>query len=55
MTTYEIVSLIIARISLINLPSPDVLADEIIDNLQSALDSFRELKAQLKCNQGTVL
>ena len=31
-----------------NLPSPDVLADEIIDNLQSALDSFRELKAQLQ-------
>ncbi len=31
-----------------NLPSPDVLADEIIENLQSALDSFAELKAQLK-------
>lgn len=31
-----------------NLPSPDVLADEIIENLQSALESFRELKAQLK-------
>ena len=30
-----------------NLPSPDVLADDIIENLQSALDSFRELKAQL--------
>lgn len=30
-----------------NLPSPDVLADEIIENLQSALDSFRELKSQL--------
>ena len=27
-----------------NLPSPDVLADEIIENLQSALDSFAELK-----------
>ena len=30
-----------------NLPSPDVLADEIIDNLQSALDSFASLKAKL--------
>lgn len=30
-----------------NLPSPDVLADDIIDNLQSALDSFKELKEQL--------
>ena len=30
-----------------NLPSPDVLADNIIDNLQSALDSFSELKEQL--------
>ena len=31
-----------------NLPSPDVLADEIIENLQCALESFQELKAQLK-------
>ena len=31
-----------------NLPSPDVLADDIIENLQSALDSFKELKAQLE-------
>lgn len=31
-----------------SLPSPDVLADEIIENLQSALESFQELKAQLK-------
>lgn len=31
-----------------NLPSPDVLADDIIENLQSALDSFQELRAQLK-------
>ena len=30
-----------------NLPSPDVLADKIIENLQSALESFQELKAQL--------
>ncbi len=31
-----------------NLPSPDVLADDIIENLQSALESFQELKAQLR-------
>ena len=31
-----------------SLPSPDVLADDIIDNLQSAIESFQELKAQLK-------
>ena len=31
-----------------NLPSPDVLADDIIENLQSALESFEGLKAQLK-------
>ena len=30
-----------------NLPSPDELADEIIEDLQSALESFQELKAQL--------
>ena len=30
------------------LPSPDELADDIIENLQSALESFSELKAQLK-------
>ena len=30
-----------------NLPSPDVLAAEIIENLQSALESFRELQEQL--------
>lgn len=30
-----------------NLPSPDELAGNIIENLQSALDSFRELQAQL--------
>ena len=32
-----------------HLPEPDVLADSIIENLQSALESFEELKAQLKC------
>lgn len=31
-----------------NLPSPDELAGDIIENLQSALDSFRELQAQLE-------
>lgn len=31
-----------------NLPLPDVLADEIIENLQSALESFQELRAQLQ-------
>ena len=31
-----------------NLPDPDVLADDIIENLQSALESFQELKAKLK-------
>lgn len=31
-----------------NLPDPDVLASDIIDNLQSALDSFNELKVQLE-------
>lgn len=31
-----------------NLPDPDVLADDIIENLQAALDGFNELKATLK-------
>lgn len=31
-----------------HLPEPDVLADSIIENLQSALESFEELKSQLK-------
>ena len=30
-----------------NLPSPDALADEIIENLQSAWESFQELKEKL--------
>ena len=34
-----------------NLPSPDVLADEIIENLQSALESFNELKSSLSNSQ----
>ena len=31
-----------------NLPDPDVLVDDIIEKLQSALESFQDLKAQLK-------
>ena len=31
-----------------NLPAPEALADDIIENLQSALESFQELKKQLK-------
>ena len=30
-----------------NLPAADELADDIIENLQSALDSFRELRSKL--------
>ena len=30
-----------------HLPTPEELAADIIENLQSALDSFRELEAQL--------
>ena len=30
-----------------NLPNPDELADDIIENLESALESFKELKQQL--------
>ena len=30
-----------------SLPEPDVLASDIIENLQSALESFQELQAQL--------
>jgi type I restriction enzyme M protein len=31
-----------------NLPDPDVLAEEIAENLESALGSFRAIIAQLK-------
>ena len=31
-----------------NLPVPDELAVDIIENLQSALESFQELMSQLK-------
>ena len=30
-----------------NLPEPDVLASDIIENLQSALESFQELQLQI--------
>ncbi len=30
-----------------SLPDPDVLAGEIIDNLETAMESFREIMAQL--------
>lgn len=30
-----------------NLPEPDVLASDIIENLQSALESFQELQSQI--------
>ncbi len=33
-----------------NLPDPDTLAADIIENLQSALEIFQELQAQLKKN-----
>ena len=31
-----------------NLPDPDELAEDIVENLESALDSFREIIIQLK-------
>lgn len=31
-----------------NLPDPDVLAEEIVENLGSALDEFKAIIAQLK-------
>jgi type I restriction enzyme M protein len=31
-----------------NLPDPDVLAEEIVENLESALDGFKNIIAQLK-------
>lgn len=36
-----------------NLPSPDELANDIIENLQSALESFKELQMQLTSTQST--
>ena len=35
-------------IDLENLPEPNVIADEIADNLESALDSINELRENLK-------
>jgi len=34
-----------------NLPNPDELAEDIVENLESALDSFREIIVQLKTKQ----
>jgi type I restriction enzyme M protein len=34
-----------------NLPSPEELANDIMENLQNALESFQELKSQLKSEQ----
>jgi type I restriction enzyme M protein len=31
-----------------NLPEPDVLADEIVENLESGLDGFSHLSGRLK-------
>mgnify|MGYP000279772969 FL=1 len=31
-----------------NLPDPDVLAEEIIDNLQAGIESFRDIMLKLK-------
>ena len=31
-----------------NLPNPDVLAEEIIENLQAGIDSFKEIMLSLK-------
>ena len=31
-----------------NLPDPDMLAEEIVENLESALDGFKAIIAQLK-------
>ncbi len=35
-------------VALDNLPDPDVLAEEIAENLESALGSFREVIRQLR-------
>jgi len=37
-------------IDLDNLPEPDALIDEIIENIQSALDSFKTIKGNLELN-----
>lgn len=37
-----------------NLPNPDELADDIIENLESALESFKELRQQLKNNKVSI-
>ena len=34
--------------SLENLPEPEILADEIVDNLETALDSFKNVQTELQ-------
>ena len=34
--------------SLENLPEPEILADEIVDNLETALDSFKNVLTELQ-------
>jgi type I restriction enzyme M protein len=34
-----------------NLPEPSVIAEEIIENLEEALESFREIEGSLKSNK----
>jgi type I restriction enzyme M protein len=34
-----------------NLPDPDILANEIIDNLESGLNSFREIMETINGNE----
>jgi len=34
-----------------NLPAPDILADEIIENIEAALMSFRSVAEQLEENE----
>ena len=34
-----------------NLPDPDILANEIIENIESGLSSFREIEIKLIQNQ----
>ena len=47
---FEVYKNIKSLADLDNLPAPDELAADIIENLQSALESFQELMGQLKKN-----
>jgi type I restriction enzyme M protein len=35
-----------------NLPNPDVLAQEIVEDLEAALEQFREIAADLAAKEG---